>query len=185
MNPKTVLSREDFLFVVIDIQEGFRKAISDFGKVIENTIKLVKAFSLLGIPVVLTEQYPKGLGNTAAEIKNNLDKCDCIEKTAFDCFNSDEFINLIKTKHTGIKNLIIAGIESHVCVFQTALSAKKQFNVYVIADAVSSRKQPDKEIALRRLEKEGIKLASTEMIIFQMLKDSKDGNFKQISGIVK
>jgi nicotinamidase-related amidase len=177
--------KSDSLLLIIDIQEGFRKAIPDLDKVIDNTSKLAKAFSILGIPIVLTEQYPKGLGSTCPELKNILEDCDRIEKVSFDCFNDDSFADLIKTKYKNKKNLIIAGIESHVCVFQTALSAKKDFNVYLIADAVSSRKQSDKQIALRRLEKEGIKLASTEMIIFQMLKDSKDDNFKQISSIVK
>lgn len=180
------LTPKNSLLLVIDIQEKFRPVIYEFDLVVSNTQKLIKVANLLKIPVLVTEQYPKGLGETVAEVKNNLKKYELIEKVAFDCFNVKGFIELLNKKFTPVKNLIICGIESHVCVFQTVLSAlEKGFNVYLIGDAISSRKKTDYEIAIKRMLHEGVKLVSAEMIIFQMIKDSKDDRFKGISGIVK
>jgi nicotinamidase-related amidase len=177
---------DNSILLVIDIQEKFRTVISDFEATAANINKLIQSFTILNIPIIVTEQYPKGLGSTIKEIKDNLKNYDCIEKTSFDCFNDKSFIELLKSKFINKKNLIICGIESHVCVFQTVLSAlRNDFQVYLIADAVSSRKKSDYEIALVRMKKEGVKLASTEMIIFQMIKDSKDINFRAISSIIK
>ncbi|MCK5281991.1 MAG: hydrolase [Nanoarchaeota archaeon] len=178
INPK------DSLLLIVDIQEKFRPVISGIDDIISNIAKLVRAFNLLKIPILVTEQYPKGLGSTVKEISHALDKFDYVEKVCFDCFEKKEFADLIKKKN--VKNIIISGIESHVCIIQTALSAlEKGFDVYAVADAISSRKKIDYEIALRRMEKEGVKLVSTEMIIFQMIEDAKDENFKEISRIVK
>jgi len=178
------ISNKDSLLLVIDIQEKFRKVIFEFDRVVENTKKLVRSFGVLGIPVVVSEQYTKGLGKTVKEIKVDLKKSEIVEKISFDCFNDGGFLELIKK--SGKKNMIICGIEAHVCVFQTVLSAlSKGFTVHLIVDAVSSRKEKDYDIAIRRMENEGAKLASTEMIIFQMMKDSKDKNFKEISNIIK
>ena len=178
------LSPKNSLLLVIDIQEKFRPVIYEFDRVVINSRKLIQSANTLNIPIILTEQYPKGLGSTVAEIKEVLANHDQIEKVSFDCFGDSDFLNLINEKKR--KNLLICGIESHVCVTQTALSAQDNgFNVYLMADAISSRKKSDYDISLRRLETEGVKLASTEMIIFQMIKDSKDRNFKELSGIVK
>ena len=183
---KAKLNSENSLLLVIDIQEKFKPVIYEFDRVVDNTSKLIKSFNLLNIPITVTEQYPKGLGATVAGVKNNLKNYDYVEKVAFDCFNDNAFLNVIKKKFTPVKNIIVCGIESHVCVFQTVLSAlEKGFNVYLVADAVSSRKKSDYEIALKRLMHEGAKISSTEMIIFQMIKDSKDDNFKEIFKIVK
>jgi nicotinamidase-related amidase len=134
--------------------------------------------------MVFSEQYPKGLGETVPEIKEKLNKKNLAKKVSFDCFGDKGFLKLLSKKKA--KNLILCGIETHVCVFQTALSALNAgYNVYLVSDAVSSRKKTDYDIALRRMEQEGVKLVSTEMIIFQMIKDSKDKDFKAISKIVK
>lgn len=180
------LSKENTLLLVIDIQEKFRNVILEFDRVINNTKKLIRVCNILNIPIIVTEQYPKGLGKTVKEIQDNLDKFDFIEKTAFDCFNDNSFMELMNKKFKNIKNIIVCGIEAHVCVFQTALSALNNSRiVHLAADATSSRKKSDYEIALQRLQQEGIKLTSTEIILFQLIKDSKDKNFKKISEIVK
>jgi nicotinamidase-related amidase len=181
---KPELNKENSLLLVIDIQENFRKVIHEFNRVVDNSKKLIKAFEIFNIPIIVTEQYPKGLGETVSEIKGGLKEYSYVEKLSFDCFNDDKFLEVIKEKEA--INLIICGIESHICVFQSVMSALKEgYNVYLVADAVSSRKKGDYDIALKRMMQEGAKLVSIEMIIFQMMKDSKDENFKEISGIVK
>ncbi|MBD3164919.1 isochorismatase family protein [Candidatus Woesearchaeota archaeon] len=178
------ISADNSLLLVIDIQEKFRPVIYEFGELVDNSRKLIKTVNLLGIPIIVTEQYPKGLGETVKELREELKNSEKIEKVSFNCFNDNGFLELIGKK--GKKNLIICGIESHVCVFQTALSALEDgYFVYLASDAVSSRKKSDYDIVLRRLEREGVKLVTAEMIIFQMIEDSKDEHFKEISKIVK
>lgn len=170
--------------LIVDIQEKFRQVINGFKGIISNVSKLIQAFNILKISILVTEQYPKGLGKTVEELEEVLKKYEKIEKISFDCFNDKKFVKLIEKERK--KNLIICGIEAHVCVTQTVLSAlEKGFNVYLIADAISSRKKSDYEIAIKRMIHEGAKLASTEMIIFQMIKDSKDEEFKELSNIIK
>ena len=172
------MNKKDCVLIIIDIQEKFRPAIK-LDKIIPNVNKLIRSFEILKIPIIVTEQYPKGLGKTIREIE--LKEHKLVEKTSFDCFGEKKFSRSLKKK-----NLIICGIEAHVCVAQTVLTAlSKGFNAYLVVDAVSSRKKQDYSIAIKRLEKEGAKLVSTEMIIFQMMKDSKDKNFKKISKIIK
>ena len=181
-----MINPKESLLIIIDVQEKFRPVLADIDKVISNIVKLVKVFQLLEIPILVCEQYPKGLGETVGEIKNELAGYDYIEKTSFDCFRNEEFSDLLKKKYSDKKHLIICGIESHVCVFQSVISALSQgYNVYLAADAAASRKKPDYEIALRRIESEGAKPASTEMLIFQMIADSKHKYFKEISRIVR
>lgn len=181
-----MINPEQTLLLIIDIQEKFRPVINNLDKVISNVTKLVKVFRLLDIPIIISEQYPKGLGKTVKEITDELENYDYIEKVCFDCFRDKDFRDLLKNKYSDKKHIIICGIESHVCVTQSVLSAlEERYAVYITVDAVSSRKQSDYEIALRRLESEGAKPASTEMVIFQMITDSKHPHFKEISRIVK
>jgi nicotinamidase-related amidase len=175
---------KDTLLLIIDIQEKFQPVLNNFDRVLDNSKKLIKAANLLDIPIIVTEQYPKGLGKTVRELEEELAKHEKIEKISFDCFRNKKFQETIGKKE--VKNLVICGIESHVCVYQTCLSAlENNFNVYLIADAVSSRKKSDYDIALRSIEKQGANLSTTEMIIFQMITDAKDQNFKALSNIVK
>ncbi len=172
-----MLNKENTVLVVIDLQEKFVPVIAEIDSVKQNIKKLVDACKVLNFSIIFTEQYSKGLGKTILETTN-----DPIEKICFDCFKENEFLERIK----GFKNLIITGIEAHVCVLQTAISAvKKGFNAYLVVDALSSRKKVDKEIALERAKQEGIKLATTEMAIFQMIEKAGTPEFKEISNIVK
>ena len=174
---------KDSILLLIDLQESFRDHIVEFGRIVKNSNRLISACQLLDVPIIVTEQYPKGLGQTVHEVKANLTAYRPITKSCFDCFNSQEFIRAIDQQR---KNLILCGIESHVCMFQTALSAiEKGFNVYLVADALSSRNKSDRDIALARLQHEGAKPASVEMLIFQMIKDSTHERFKEILKLVK
>ncbi len=177
-----VPKRENTVLVVVDLQEKFLPVIDNMDLVIDNSIKLIKSFHIMKIPSIVTEQYSKGLGKTVDSVRKELEDYKPIEKVCFDCYSEKEFVTKVKK----FKNLVVCGIESHVCVTQTVLSALNSGqNVYLIADAVSSRKKTDTEIALRRLEKEGVKLATTEMIIFQLLGKAGTAEFKQILKIIK
>lgn len=180
------ISSNNSVFVIIDIQEKLSDVVDSFDDVVSNVEKLIKSLDLLGVPIIVTEQYPQGLGGTVIELSQIIHHADKVEKTTFDCFNSKDFAKLIETKYKNVKHVILCGIESHVCVIQTALSAlRKGFDVHVVADAISSRKKNDKKIAISRMQREGVKLTSTEMIIFQLIEDAKDEKFKELIKIIK
>jgi len=176
------MNQEDTALVVVDIQDKFLPVIKNIDNVIDNTIKLIKSFQIMNISIVVTEQYSKGLGKTVEKIRKELKVYNPIEKITFDCFGNKEFVKSLEGK----KNLVICGIESHVCVTQTMVGAlKKGFNVYLVKDAISSRKESDKRIAIERAKQEGAKIVSTEMVIFEMLKKAGTEEFKEVSKIIK
>jgi nicotinamidase-related amidase len=178
------LDPADTLLVVVDVQEKFRKAIRGFDDLIVNARKLAEGAKILNIPVIATEQYPQGLGKTVDELSGALDSASLVEKTAFSCSGCGEFNELVSEFDR--KNIVLCGIESHVCVLKTALDLKANgYNVHVVADAVSSRKKSDYEIALTRLKQSGVYLVSTEMVLFQLIDSKDDENFKTISSLVK
>jgi nicotinamidase-related amidase len=175
--------KDDTVFIMIDIQEKFLPVIYDIQSVIENANRVVKSSSILNIPLIITEQYPKGLGPTIDEIQIE-DNQSVIEKITFDCFGCDEFAYALDSLNR--KCLIIFGIEAHVCILQTCLRAvEKGYEVYVIADAVSSRTQNNRNIALERMRQSGVFVASTEMILFQLMDRAGTDEFKAISKLVK
>lgn len=175
--------REKTAFVLIDIQERFLPVIHNIQGVIDNANRLVQGASVLKIPLIVTEQYPKGLGRTVDEI--NLDDGQgIIEKISFDCFGCGDFTK--KLDAIDVKSLVIFGIEAHVCVLKTALEAvARDYETHVIADAVSSRTEENKILALERLRQSGVFLASTEMILFQLMDRAGTDEFKAISKLVK
>ena len=175
--------RNEVAFVLVDIQEKFLPVIHNIELLIDNANKLVKGASILEIPLIVTEQYPKGLGRTVNDI--NLDAGqEIIEKITFDCFGCDDFAK--KMEMLGAKSLVIFGIEAHVCVLKTALEAcARNYEVYLVADAVSSRTEGNKILALERLRQSGVFIASTEMILFQLMDRAGTDEFKAISKLVK
>jgi nicotinamidase-related amidase len=178
----TKLKRENTALIIIDIQEKFLPVIKNINEIIENTIKLIKSFQILKIPIIVTEQYPNGLGKTIDKIRNALRDYKPIEKISFNCFDNEDFFNILKNK----KNLVICGIESHVCVTQTSIDGiSKGFTVHLIKDAVSSRKESDFAVAIERAKQEGALISSTEMIIFQLLGKAGTEEFKEIIRIIK
>lgn len=178
------LSRGDTVLVVVDVQEKFRLVVFEFGRVVKNVRKLVEGFRLLNIPVVVTEQYPRGLGETVAEVKKSLGEFKPLEKVSFSCFGDEKFVKELK-KH-GKKSLVLSGIESHVCILKTALDAvSRGFKVHIPVDSISSIKESDYRIAVERLRQAGVFLASSEMILFQLLDNSKQPEFKKLSEMVK
>ena len=174
------INNEESMLLVIDVQDKLVNMLSD-ENVKKNSIKLAKACGILEIPTVITEQYPKGLGSTIEEIKEALPNAEFIEKTSFSAFKEDEI-----KKFLSQKQIIIYGIETHICVLQTALDLLKEgYEVFVVQDACGSRNEENKLAALRRLIHAGAQIVTTEMVIFELLETSKHHNFKEVQAIIK
>jgi len=178
-----LLDRNKTVFIMVDVQEKFLPVIRDIKKVIWNSNILIKAAEILGMPLIVTEQYPKGLGKTLQKIHlpKNL---KVIEKVHFSCFGSKEFVKELEKMK--IKSMVLFGIEAHVCILNTALDALKSgYEVHVVADAVSSRTPENKSLAIERMRQSGAFICSTEMVLFQLMEKAGTDEFRQISGLVK
>lgn len=180
---KYILDKRDSILISIDIQEKILPAMFYKEELIKTSNILLKSFNLLEIPIIATEQYPKGLGKISDII--NLDKDTKIfEKTTFSIFGSNSFVEELKKYNK--KNIIIFGIETHVCVFQSVYDAiESGYNVYVVKNACSSRFKIDHETAICAMKDIGAHIITTEMAIFNHLKDSAETIFKSLSKIIK
>ena len=176
---------ENSVCVIIDIQQRLLPAMNDSEKVLNRAQLLVNGMNELNVPVVVTEQYPQGLGNTVAELAELFtESTPVIAKKSFSCFGEAAFENQVSTETRPV--MIIAGIESHVCVAQTALDAvNRGFKVFIAADAVNSRKAADVETALQQLRDAGCVIASVEAILFMLLRSAGHPSFKAISKLVR
>jgi len=181
---KYLLKREKCALLIIDIQERILPVMQNPEGVVSNAVKLIKGFKTLEIPVSYTEQYPKGLGSTASEIKDELKDLEGVQKMTFSCSGAGDLFNSFKSK--GREQIVIAGIEAHVCVQQTVLDLiANGFQVNVCADAVSSRKDIDYNTALARMRGHGAEITTTESVLFELLNVCGTDEFKQISKLVK
>ncbi|MCX8170452.1 MAG: hydrolase [Candidatus Bathyarchaeota archaeon] len=184
LSKKGLLSRKNTILVIIDVQEKIFPPISDRERVLENTRKLIQFAKIIGMPIILTEQYPRGLGPTIPEIKDLIPDVEPIEKVEFSCFRSEKFREAIE--RLNVESLIIVGIETHICITQTAIEgAEEGFRVCVVSDATSSRNPEDKEIALERLRDNGVIVASTEMLIYELLKKAGTQEFREALKLIK
>lgn len=180
----TILRREETALLIIDIQERIFKVMLNPESLIQNTVKLIEGFKVLGSPIFVTEQYPKGLGETESRIKSALSDIVAIQKMSFSCSGAEDLFERLKNK--SIKQVVVAGIESHVCVQQTALDLLENgFQVNLAADACSSRKEFDYKTALSRMRHSGIIVTTTEAILFELLNVCGTDEFKRISKLVK
>lgn len=183
MNNIGLLKRENSAILIIDVQERLMPVISEKEIVFANVNRLIAGANILKLPLVVTEQYPKGLGHTCKEIQIDNDH-EVIEKISFSCMLASSINDKLKAWQT--KSLILAGVESHICVFKTALDALNNgYEVHIVADAVSSRREYDKEVALKRMRHAGAFVATTEMILFQLLDEAGNEEFKQISKLIR
>ena len=178
------IQKDDSAFVIIDIQDRLFPHINDNEKVAEKCATLIEGMQILGVPIIVTEQYVKGLGQTIPKIQSVLENYDPIEKMTFSCCGTGAFN--IKIEEHYKENIIICGIESHVCVLQTALDlVEAGHRPIVVVDAISSRSPLDKEVALKRMQEEGIRLTTVESILFELCKTSGTEEFKKVSSLVK
>ena len=183
-HPKT-LDKNKTALVVIDMQEAFRASIGDFGQITSRIARAVQGFEILEVPVIVTEQYPKGLGRTAPEILERLPAdFEVIEKTAFSSCGTQAFLD--KLEEVGAQQIVICGIEAHICVNQTAHDLlQKNYEVHLLQDCVSSRFDYNKFAALRKMQMNGIVPSSVEMSLFELMRDSKHEQFKAIQSLIK
>jgi nicotinamidase-related amidase len=173
--------------LMIDMQERLLPAMAHAVEAEQKCSILIKAAKLLGVPVTVSEQYPKGLGHTVAGLKAETGNAPVFEKTAFSCWRDDAIkAHFIKAYESGRPQVIISGIEAHVCVLQTAVHmAQAGFAVYAVADAVSSRATASVGLALERMRHEGVQVINTEMAVFELLGKAGTPEFKAASALVK
>lgn len=178
------LDRSRATLVVVDVQEAFRTAVLDFERVAANVSVLVQAARILGLPLLVTEQYPRGLGNTVPEVAEQLGEVRPIEKIAFSALAADGFSGALA--ETRRDQVLLCGIESHVCVNQTADDLlSDDIEVHVARDAVSSRTQDNRELGLHKMERSGATVTSVETALFELLREAGTPEFKQIQGLIK
>ena len=173
--------------VVIDIQTRLTSAmpIKVLARLKRNINVLLQGAETLSIPVLTTEQYPKGLGPTEPEIVELLpDNTLRFEKTCFSCTDAEKFLD--KLKETGRKQVILVGIEAHVCVLQTAIQLIAEgYQVFVVADGICSRQRDNYEASLNRMSQTGVTICNTESVLFEWLRDAKHEHFKELSRLVQ
>ncbi len=171
--------------VVVDIQEAFRNVIPDFALVISRVVVAVKGVQEIGIPVIVTEQYPKGLGRTADEIQLVLTgDSDPIEKSSFSSFGGVGFHE--KLKELGVSQVVLCGLETHICVSQTAHDLlDRGYQVHVLSDCVASRFDYNRLAGLSKMQRSGAIESSTEMALFELMRDAKHEKFKEIQALIK
>jgi nicotinamidase-related amidase len=179
-----MMTPKDTLLLVIDIQGKLATSVYQSDSVVKNVSKLIRTCKLLGVPVICTEQYPKGLGGTVDELKELIGDEPPYEKLSFSCCGNNEFIKRLRS--LGRNDILVVGMETHVCVYQTCVELLEfGYNVHLVTDAVSSRSEENRSLGIRCIERAGAALTSTEMAIFELLRIAEGDTFKAISKIVK
>lgn len=182
-----LLSRHDSRLLIVDMQEKLLPAIRRGKQVIANCVKLVRAAQMLGPPVFATEQYPRGLGATIPDLAELLGERP--EKLRFSCSEALAWGTATEPTDPELRDrtkVVVAGIETHVCVLQTALDLLADgFHVYIAADAVGSRRRLDRQIALQRMADSGAVITTTEAVLFEWCETAAAEEFKEISRLVK
>jgi nicotinamidase-related amidase len=174
------LQAEQCALIVIDIQEKLLPPIFQKEQLIKNAQLLTRLAGILQVPTLATTQYAKGLGNTVPELRSLIPD-DGIDKQIFSCFGSDVFCSMLKRLPGRRNTLLLCGMESHICVAQTALNALREgYLVHVASDAGSSRTEWNWKIGLERMRAAGAVLSSTEMMIYELLRSSDTSAFKQM-----
>jgi len=184
MPHKDLLSSSDCVLMVVDIQDAFQGHIPDLEQVIARSSIMIQAARLLEIPIIVTEQYPKGLGRTVESLRNILGECPYYDKLSFSCLGDEK----IKAALSAFQRsqLLMVGIETHVCIAQTAFDALALgLKTYLAADAISSRQSTDAHTAIERLRNAGVIITTTEAAILEMTNSSQHPRFREISKLIK
>ena len=180
----SLLDKEDTGVVIVDVQARLMAVMGHKESVIGNIIRLIHLSRLYSLPVVLTEQYPKWLGHTLPEITEALPAYDPIEKLEFNCCDVGPFNDLLESE--GLKKIILTGVESHICIFQTCVTLlERGYEVHVPRDAVDSRTDENRHAGLDLMREAGAVVTSTETVIFQILKRAGTREFKEMLKIIK
>ena len=177
------IKKQDTMAIVIDYQEKILPAMAEWEKLLRKSTKLVAGLKALGIPMVLTTQYAKGLGQNVPEITDAMGVTEAIDKGTFSVYASDEVKAALPRER---KNVIICGIEAHICVLQTIIDLKEAgYQPILVADCVSSRSLEDKEYAIARAQQEGALITTMEAILYELMETSRAPEFKTISALIK
>lgn len=180
----TKITEDNTLFLIIDIQEKLINAAFNKDKIERNANILSNVANILRIPTIITEQYPKGLGSTIECITNNITNAECYEKITFSALDNQDIRSAIQSKNK--KNVVIFGIETHICVYQSVIALLEEYyNVIIINDACGSRSEFEYLNGLSNMNSYGAKIKTTEMIIFELLKSAKHPKFKEIQALIK
>ncbi|HEV2399281.1 MAG TPA: hydrolase [Candidatus Sulfotelmatobacter sp.] len=180
------LDADQCALVVIDIQQKLLPPIYHKDQLVKNSQLLIRAAGILKIPTLLSTQYARGLGSTVPEIASLLTGTEAVDKTLFSCFGSDAFCASLKRLPGQRNTLLLCGMESHICVTQTALGALREgYLVHVASDAVSSRTEWNWKIGLDRMRAAGAVISSTEMMVYELMRSSSSAAFKELLSHLK
>jgi nicotinamidase-related amidase len=178
------IKREDTALIVIDMQSKLYPFIHEYEQLTKNCIRLIEGLKVLDVPIIVTQQYTPGLGGTIEPINKAIGEYTHIEKMCFSCYGDNNFIS--ELKKLGRKNILLAGIESHVCVLQTALDLiENGYQPVLVEDCVSSREPNNKRIAVERMRDAGAIITTYESILFELTVLCGTDEFKKIVKIVK
>lgn len=178
------IEKDETAGLLIDVQERLIPHIYQYEKLTSQTVRLIEGLKILDIPLIMTQQYTKGLGNTISEITEKTGDTEPIEKNSFSCCDTPEFMTHLASMAKDF--IIIAGIEAHVCVMQTAIDAiENGYKTVIIEDCVSSRNVNDKQVAIERMRQEGAIISTVESVLFEMCRHAGNDTFKAISKLVK
>ena len=185
MRPKTLrITRAKAGLLVIDIQEKLLPLIHEKERLIQNSVRLIKAAQILSVPIFVTEQYRKGLGLTDKQVASAITGFAPIEKVTFSSCGAEGLVPALKER--GLTDLLLCGMEAHICVLQTCLDLLDQgFNVFVVTDAISSRDPHNSSVAVDRMSAAGAVNVTIEMALFEMLERAATDDFKQILALVR
>ncbi|PIU46214.1 MAG: hydrolase [Candidatus Hydrogenedentes bacterium CG07_land_8_20_14_0_80_42_17] len=179
----SIFTRDNSALLMIDMQERLIPAMSNRYELIKNSELILQIANLVELPIIVTEQYPKGLGKTVEKFNELTKAATFFEKTSFSAVGEKNFTSFIEENH--FKKIAIIGIETHVCILQTALDLKiRNIEVTVVADAVASRRDENKKIALEKMKQAGVWLATAESLIFDLLEKSGSDEFKKAHELV-
>jgi nicotinamidase-related amidase len=183
---RRMLEASQCALVVVDIQEKLLPTIFNREELVRNTQLLIRLAGILEIPVLMSAQYPRGLGDTVPEIAELLPGVEQVNKMDFGCFGCDEFRRALRGLPGNRTTLLFCGMECHICVMQTALGALQNgYMVHLASDAVGSRTEANWKVGLRRMEAAGCVISSTEMMIYELLRRSGTAEFKQLLPFLK
>ena len=179
-----MITRADAVLVIIDIQGNLAQAMFDKENLFVNTVKLIKGFKVLNLPIIVTEQIPQKLGPTLPQVVAELGTFNPIAKESFSCWDENNFKEQLEVLNR--RHVVLLGIETHVCVYQTALDLiANGYNVHLVADAVSSRTPENRQIGIDTMKSAGAHITSTEMVLFELLRTAADPKAKEFFKIVK
>ncbi len=176
---------KDCVLIVVDVQEAFRNVIKEFDEIAARISIAVQGFQILGVPIIITEQYPKGLRNTCGEILSVAeDTAQVIEKLTFSSYGEPKFVEALE--QLNVKQVVVCGLETHICVNQTVHDLlANNYEVHLLKDCVTSRFHYNKQIGLSKMTASGAINSSVETALFEIMQDAKHAKFKEIQRLIK